>query len=240
MSTLPDRQTLLLDADDTLWENNVYYERAFDEFVEFLAHEHLTAGEIREVLDRFEIANGFGARAFARSLTDTFAEISGSRDLDTLRQVERFGLRILEIDIEIIAGVEETLAALRPHHDLFLFTKGDLEEQRLKIERSGIGHIFDAHIIAADKQTHTYAELADSMGLDPEHTWMIGNSKKADIKPALEAGLHAVFVPHPMTWHLEHIDFEHHPDWKGRFAEVERFPDLRTLFHSSEPDRFSS
>jgi putative hydrolase of the HAD superfamily len=234
MTVLLDRQTLLLDADDTLWENNVYYERSFDEFVDFLAHEHLSPAEIREVLDRFEIANGFGARAFSRSLRETLAEIRGSDDPDALQQVEQLGMRILEIDIEIIVGVEETLSELRPHHDLFLFTKGDQEEQQLKIERSGIGHYFDAHIIAADKKTETYADLVDSMGLDPEQTWMIGNSKKADIKPALEAGIHAVFVPHPMTWHLEHIDIEHNPEWRGRFAEIQRFADLKTLFRSSD------
>jgi putative hydrolase of the HAD superfamily len=230
MPDLLDHQTLLLDADDTLWENNVYYEQSFDEFVGFLAHEHLSAAEIRAVLDRFEIANGFGARAFARSLAETFAEIRGTSDEATLRDVERFGLRILEIDIEIMDGVEETLAALRPHHELYLFTKGDLEEQRLKIERSGIGHYFDAHVVAADKKTHTYAELADSMGFDPGSTWMVGNSTRSDIQPALEAGLHAIYIPHPMTWHLEHVDIEHNPSWKGRFAEIKRFADLKSLF----------
>jgi len=233
MTALLDTQTLLLDADDTLWENNVYYERSFDEFVDFLAHGHLSSAEIREVLDRFEIANGFGARAFARSLVETFVEVGGSNDEETLRQVERFGLRILEIGMEIIPGVEETLSALRPHHELYLFTKGDDEEQRLKIQRSGIGHYFDAHVVAADKKTHTYAELADALGLDPESTWMVGNSTKSDIQPALEAGLHAVYIPHPMTWHLEHVDIEHNPGWKGRFAEIERFTDLTTLFAHS-------
>lgn len=234
MPDLLDRQTLLLDADDTLWENNVYYERAFDEFVDFLAHEHLTSAEIREVLDGFEIANGFGARAFAKSLAETFARISGSTDESTLREVEQFGLRILEIEMEVMPGVEETLISLRPYHDLFLFTKGDLEEQQLKIERSGIGHYFDAHVVAADKKMHTYAELADSMGLEPERTWMVGNSTRSDIQPALEAGLHAVYIPHPMTWHLEHIDIQHNPEWRGRFAEIDRFADLRTLFRSTD------
>lgn len=228
-----DGQTLLLDADDTLWENNVYYEHAFEEFVDFLAHGHLSTAEIREILDRFEIANGLGARAFARSLAETFSEIQGDHDETTLRQVEQFGLRILEIEMEILPGVEQTLNALQPHHDLFLFTKGDLEEQRLKIERSGIGHYFDAHVVAADKKAHTYAELADSMGLDHHRTWMVGNSTKSDIQPALEAGLHAIYIPHPMTWHLEHVDITHNPEWKGRFAEIERFADLTNMFRSS-------
>lgn len=35
-------QYLIFDADDTLWENNIYFERAFDEFVDFLDHSTLT------------------------------------------------------------------------------------------------------------------------------------------------------------------------------------------------------
>ena len=31
------RQNLLIDADDTLWENNVYFEEAFEQFVDFLS-----------------------------------------------------------------------------------------------------------------------------------------------------------------------------------------------------------
>ena len=31
-------------------------------------------------------------------------------------------------------------------------------------------------------------------------TWMIGNSPKSDINPALACGLHAVFIHHPHTW----------------------------------------
>jgi putative hydrolase of the HAD superfamily len=230
MTTLLDNQNILLDADDTLWENNVYYERAFDQFVDFLAHEQLSPGEIRKVLDRFEIVNGFGARAFAKSLVETFVEVGGSDDAATRRQVEQYGLRILDIEMDVMPGVVETLEALRRHHALYLFTKGDLEEQQLKIQRSGIGHNFDGHIIAAEKTVQTYAELVDSLGLDPDTTWMVGNSTKSDIQPALEAGLHAVYIPHPMTWHLEHVDIEHHPNWKGRFTEIERFADLTTLF----------
>lgn len=230
MNPLYDAQTILLDADDTLWENNVYYERAFEEFVDVLDHAHLSPSEVRQVLDRFEMANGFGARAFAQSLVDTFSELAGRNDDATMEQVERLGLQILEIEMEIIPGVEETLASLRPHHDLFLFTKGDLEEQQLKIQRSGIGHYFDAHIVAADKKVHTYTELVDAFGLDPDQTWMVGNSPRSDIQPALEAGIHAVFIPHAMTWHLEHVDIEHNPEWRGRFAEIERFEALTTLF----------
>jgi putative hydrolase of the HAD superfamily len=234
MTDLLDRQQLLFDADDTLWENNVHFERGFEEFVSFLNHERLSTQEIREVLDRFERVNIsnqlYGARAFANGLAETYQEITGSRDDAELAAVQQFGLRILEIEMDLIDGVEETLNALRPHHDLFLITKGDLEEQQLKINRSAISGLFDAHVITREKRTDTYRDIVDSLDLERERTWMIGNSTRSDIHPALEAGLHAVLIPHDMTWHLEHIEFERHPDWAGRFVELQRFRDLTTLF----------
>ncbi len=237
-ATVPlDRQQLLFDADDTLWENNVHFERSIEEFVRFLDHEHLSPGEIRAMLDEIELANvsthGYGARAFAHSLSQTFQQITGSDDEQALESVRTLGLRILNIEMELIEGVEETLESLRPHHDLLLITKGDLEEQRLKIDRSAVSQIFDGHIITQEKSVDTYRDIVDSLELDPERTWMIGNSTRSDIHPALEAGLHAVLIPHPMTWHLEHVDIYHHPGWKGRFVELGSFRDLLTLFRHS-------
>ena len=47
-------QHLLIDADDTLWENNIYFEDAFEEFVDYLKHSSMSAAEIRTVLDEIE------------------------------------------------------------------------------------------------------------------------------------------------------------------------------------------
>jgi putative hydrolase of the HAD superfamily len=232
---LLDQQHLLFDADDTLWENNVYFERSFEAFVAFLNHESLSVPEIRAVLDEVEVAtltsHGYGARGFAHTLRETFHQITGSRDEQQLATVETLGLRILKAEIELIAGVRETLEALRPHHDLFLITKGNLEEQRLKIERSGISDLFDASVVTDEKRTATYRETTTTLDLDPERTWMIGNSPKSDIGPALEAGLNAVVVPHEMTWHMEHAEIIPNPEWPGTLVELQRFPDLQTLFH---------
>jgi phosphoglycolate phosphatase-like HAD superfamily hydrolase len=44
------RQSLIVDADDTLWENNIYFERAFDDFCDFLAHSTVSAEQVRAVM----------------------------------------------------------------------------------------------------------------------------------------------------------------------------------------------
>ena len=138
-----------------------------------------------------------------------------------------FAERILEYPMEVIEGVPETLEYLAFRHDLTLFTKGHPEEQRLKIERSGLGAFFAHAAIVKEKDSAAYRALALERGFDPGLSWMIGNSPKSDINPALEAGWNAVFVPHARTWTLERQEIE--PP-EGRLLVVERFADLKRDF----------
>jgi putative hydrolase of the HAD superfamily len=226
------RQFLIVDADDTLWENNIYFERAFDEFVEFLAHSALSADEVRAVLDEIEFANtkvhGYGSLNFARSLRECYRRLS-EREIreDDLRVVMGFAELILECPMEVIAGVPETLEYLAGRHDLTLFTKGHPDEQKLKIDRSGLGVWFAHTAIVKEKDAAAYRALAAERGLDPAQTWMIGNSPKSDVNPALDAGLNAVFVPHAHTWVLEKQEIRTGP---GKVVTVASFGDLRGVF----------
>lgn len=228
------RQHLLIDADDTLWENNRYFEEAIEEFIDFLNHSRLTTAEVRAVLDEIELANtrvhGYGARSFTRSLRACYEHLAERqiRDED-LAVVMDFGERILRQQMEVIPGVEETLRGLVGRHDLVLFTKGHPEEQRLKIDRSGLAGYFSRAVIASEKDEGTYRRLVAELGFDPARTWMVGNSPKSDINPALEAGLNAVYVPHERTWRLEHQEVPGH-GFPGRLLVLERFAELREFF----------
>jgi putative hydrolase of the HAD superfamily len=226
------RQHLLIDADDTLWENNVYFERAFDSFVEFLGHSSLSSDAIRAILDEIELANikvnGYGAANFGRNLCQCYERLVERHiqpgDADRILQ---FASAIMEQPIEIIDGVPETLEYLSMRHDLTLFTKGHVEEQKLKVDRSGLGIYFGHTAIVREKDSAAYQTIVGENGLTPETTWMIGNSPKSDINPALEAGLNAVYVPHDRTWHLEKTEMRSGP---GRFLKVKSFCELRDWF----------
>jgi putative hydrolase of the HAD superfamily len=226
------RQHLLIDADDTLWENNIYFEQAFDNFVAFLDHSSLSPLEIRAVLDEIELANikihGYGAENFGRGLCQCYERLV-ERDVQTgdLDRILNLASKIIEQPIEMIEGVLETLAYLAVKHDLTLFTKGHPEEQKLKVDRSGVGVYFGHTAIVREKDAPTYAALVAERRLDPQRTWMIGNSPKSDINPALEAGLNAVFIPHDRTWHLERTDLASGP---GRLLQAKNFADLKTWF----------
>ncbi|HEX4134728.1 MAG TPA: HAD family hydrolase [Bryobacteraceae bacterium] len=226
------RQHLIFDADDTLWENNVYFEQAFQDFCAYLNHSSLTPDEVRGILDEIEIENnkihGYGAVNFGRNLSQCYLRLA-ERAVDDhdLKRVSAFAHRILLQEIELMEGVAETLPFLAEKHELTLFTKGEPTEQNRKIDLSGLRPLFTHCEIVKEKNRNAYQELARVRGFDPERTWMIGNSPKSDINPALDAGLRAVFVPHQRTWTLEREEIRKGND---RLTVVNRFSDLADLF----------
>ena len=223
------RYHLLIDADDTLWENNIYFEQAIHAFITFLDHSQLTREEVRAVLDDVERLMGYGSANFTRSLVETYRRLA-ERDLEDedVQQVRRFGEQIRSHPLQLLDGVKETLDYLSPRHDLVLLTKGDLEEQKLKVERSGIEEYFRQVEIVQEKDVATYRRVVEELQVDPQLTWMVGNSPRSDINPALAAGLNAVYIPHPHTWRLEHEEVN--SAGEGRQLTLSAFAELRTYF----------
>jgi putative hydrolase of the HAD superfamily len=223
-------QTLLIDADDTLWENNIYFERAIARFISFLNHHEFSAEQVREVLNDVEreciVTHGYGLHSFAHALVATFERLSVhpvTAELHT--QVRSFAASIENHPIEFISEVPETLEYLSARHRLILMTKGNLPEQSGKVERSGLKKFFTSVEVVAEKNATTYTSVIEKHRLMHDSTWMVGNSPKSDINPALAAGLHAVFVPHGDTWILEHEELNPAPPQQkllivGRFAEL--------------------
>jgi len=230
----PAGQVLLIDADDTLWENNIYFERAIASFIGYLNHRTYSPDEVRRHLNRHELAtireHGYGVKSFRRSLLSCMEELGEQPVTEAMhRQVLGFTEAIVNGEMEIIAGVAETLLHLKGRHTVWLATKGNPEEQHGKIERSKLAEHFHGVEVMAEKDEASYRELAERHGWAPERTWMIGNSPKSDINPALAAGLGAVYIPHPHTWVLERTALAREPDGI-RFVQLERFAALAEIF----------
>jgi putative hydrolase of the HAD superfamily len=227
-------QTLLFDADDTLWENNIYFERAIAAFISYLDHRVHTPEEVRERLNHCERATiakmGYGLTSFRQSLIDCFEQLSDAPiTADKHERIAAFAQSIAAQEIELLPGVAETLSTLRERHTLVMVTKGNLEEQTDKLERSGLRPCFSAVEVLAEKNVAAYRELATRHAWEAEKTWMIGNSPKSDVNPALGAGLHAVFLPHDATWVLEHETIDR-PGSGQRLLELSRLGDLLEYF----------
>jgi putative hydrolase of the HAD superfamily len=223
-------QTLLIDADDTLWENNIYFERAIARFISFLNHHEFSAEQVRGVLNDVEreciVKHGYGLHSFAHALVDTFERLSAKPVTPELHaQITNFAHSIADHPVELLPEVPETLQYLAERHRLILMTKGAIAEQTGKVERSGLKRYFAEVEIVAEKDPAAYGHVVEKFELAHDATWMVGNSPKSDINPAMAAGLHAVFVPHGDTWILEHEEINPAPPRQkllivGRFAEM--------------------
>ena len=227
-------QTLLFDADDTLWENNIYFERAIAAFISYLDHRVHTREEVREHLNMCERAtiaeHGYGLQSFRRSLVNCFEQLTDSPiSSEKHARIVAFTESISAQEIELLPGVRATLEELQARHRLILVTKGDVSEQTDKLERSGLSGFFSAVEVLAEKETGAYLDLARHHGCEASNTWMIGNSPRSDINPALAAGLNAVFIPHDFTWVLEHEVVDQAPA-SQRLMELGSFAELTEHF----------
>jgi putative hydrolase of the HAD superfamily len=223
----PDSSTLIFDADDTLWENNIYYDRVTDAFCALMARRGVAEAAARERLDAVERKNtpvkGYGTWKFFESLIESYRSlVDGSARVEDEEELRAAMEIVFDPPMVLLPGVRETLEALRPGRTFVLFTKGVPEEQNRKIDRSGLRGMFDHVRIPPEKHERAYRALVAEIGADPACTWMIGNSPRSDINPAVAAGLRAVYIPHPCTWILEKEEVPEHPAVVrlGAFSEL--------------------
>src|SRR5205085_7018477 len=123
----------------------------------------MTPVEIRAVLDEIEDANarihGYGSANFGRNLRQCYSRLCEREVCDgDLATVMSFAERILECPMEVIEGVAETLDYLAQRHELTLFTKGHPDEQKLKLDRSGLAVYFNHTAIVKEKDSAAYGK----------------------------------------------------------------------------------
>jgi putative hydrolase of the HAD superfamily len=231
MSRLP-RQTLLFDGDDTLWDNNVHFERAIDAWLRAVAPGGWTEAAARAELDRVEevdfTTRGVGKAAFGVHLRQAAATIVPGPALATaLVAIDRILEDMPTTAVTPFEGVTATLDELASRHTLGLVTRGDPAEQWAKIDASGLRDRFVHIAVVPHKTPETYRDLVARWGIDPATTTMIGNSPRSDILPARAAGLAAILVTHALSWRLEITDLDPGDDGVRTIARIE---DLTAIF----------
>ena len=218
------------DADDTLWQNEQFFQMTQERFAallaDFAAPDHLA--DRLEAAERRNLGRyGFGIKGFVLSMIETAIEVTGERvPARVIREIVEAGHAMLEHPIHLIGGAAEAIAALAPGYTLVLVTKGDLIDQERKLAQSGLGEQFDAVEIVSDKTRATYSSAFARHGTGAEAALMVGNSLKSDVIPALEAGAWGVHVPHDLTWSFEHAE---PPVSHPRFARIEGLAALPAL-----------
>ena len=204
---MDDRPVLGLDADDTLWENEVHFRETERRFVELMAPWADGSTTEAALLDT-ERANveitGYGVKCFVLSMVETAISLSdGAVGAEPISRVLEWGRQMLEAPVALLPDVAETIGTLADAHRLLLITKGDLTDQRRKVDASGLADHFWRIEVVAEKDTPTYRDILSRHGIDATEFVRVGNSVPSDVLPVLEAGGRAIHIPHDLTWALE-------------------------------------
>ena len=219
--------TIGFDADDTLWQNEQFFRLTERRFAELLA-DYAEPGDLVERLLQAERKNlaayGFGIKGFTLSMIETAIEVTeGRAPANVIQAILEAGRDMLSHPVETLPHVRETLETLAGGFRLVMITKGDLFDQERKLAASGLGDFFDAVEIVSDKKPDTYSRIFARHGDGPERAMMVGNSLKSDVLPVLDAGGWGVFVPHELTWVLEHAE---EPAGNPRFRKIAHLGEL--------------
>ena len=227
---MPNLTTIGFDADDTLWHHERYFVATKERFLALLepyadlerVDLQLHETEVRNVKDY-----GFGVKGFTLSMIETAIDATdGKVPAGVIAEILEAGREMLVHPVNPYPGVAETLKALSPSHTLILITRGDLFDQERKLAASGLAGYFDAVEIVSDKTAPVYERLFIRHGDGAEHAMMIGNSMRADVVPALEAGAWGIHVPSEHVWSL---DLQDDPADISRFRRFGALPEILPL-----------
>lgn len=233
------KQTLLFDLDDTLVHCNKYFLLILDQFADLMSDWFgpcgISRGEILEKQTEIDIAgvqvHGFKGDHFPQSFVDTyrhFSSLTGRRtspvEIDTLF---RLGRSVYELEVEPYPHMDETLEHLvREGHELHLYTGGETYIQQNKIERLQLRKYFEDRIyVRRHKNADALEQILLDNGLDRSSTWMIGNSLRTDVVPALQCGIHSVYLKHENEWSYNLVPIEV-PPAAGAFVTLHSLIDV--------------
>jgi len=224
--------TVGFDADDTLWHNERFFRLTQDRFEQLLAdyadpahlHQRLLEAERRNIAHY-----GFGIKGFTLSMIETALDITQNRvPASVIRELIEASQEMLRHPIDLLPHARETVQAAAQNHKVLLITKGDLLDQERKLAQSGLGDLFDGVEIVSDKTPATYQALLQRHGVGATQAMMVGNSMKSDVRPMVALGGWGVFVPHGLTWELEHAE---PPTDTTRFRELPSLAGIPQLLH---------
>ncbi len=218
---MSNKQIIGFDADDTLWENEVFFHQAQMKFIEL----HPQIKDPEEVIFQIEKKNiefyGYGIKGFILSLLETSVRSSNNQpDFQNIAKIIKIGKDMLAQPIQLLPDVKNTLRHLSEHYTLIMITKGDLLDQQRKVKESGLLKYFSLIEIVSEKDEQTYLEILEKNNISPKEFLMVGNSLKSDVLPVRKIGGTGVYIPHKLTWKHEEVDST---------FDLERVVELKTI-----------
>jgi len=232
------RQILLFDLDDTLIHCNKYFLEAIDAFADMLLDwfqgTDVSAEEIKDKQHELDLSyvekEGFVPTHFPQSLVMTYRWLADRLNRPVqdkhIEALTRLGMSVYEKEIESYPHMNETLLELQDEgHLLCLYTGGDALIQQKKIERIGLRKFFKDRIyIERHKNVEALANILKRERFPQSNTWMIGNSIRTDIVPALKNGIHAIHIPAEKEWSFNIVPVDVEPS--GAYLAVKQLRNI--------------
>ena len=227
--------TIIFDADDTLWECEPFFQQT-KQFVCYLLKDYADEKTLKELIYKNHIAKlelyGYGVKGYILSLVKTALDVSEMKvSTDIIDSIIALGDTMLNDPIVLLPGVEQVLKDLKPSYRLVMITKGDLLDQMNKLKRSGLEEYFEKVEVVSEKDEATYKQVFEKMGIEPSNALMVGNSLKSDVLPVVAIGGTGVHVPFEITWDHEKIEKEIDND---RIFELKSITDLVKLLQKEK------
>ncbi|WP_147535445.1 HAD family hydrolase [Bacillus marasmi] len=218
-----EKQNILFNLDDTLAYCNRYFNTVVERFIDQMSiwFDTLTREDIRQKQLEFDLdaisVHGLASNRFPESFVKTYkyyCEKYGKEkyksEIDYLREL---GFWVFEIPVEPIPYMNETLSTLKDAgHELYLHTGGDEANQLRKISQLEITTYFEHRIfISEHKDTTALSDILKTIDADPYKTWMVGNSLRTDILPALKMEINAIYIPAESEWKYNEVEVDVEP-----------------------------
>ncbi len=226
-------EVIAFDADDTLWRTEHLFQEIQRRLSEILDR-YAPHDQVQDRFHKMEMDNiklfGYGAKGFTLSMIETAIEISRGRIGATdIHEIIMMGKGLLDAPLDLIDGCAQVLEHLRGDYRLFLITKGDVLDQRNKIEKSGLEDLFERTVVVQEKDPDSYRAVFLEHRIDPQLMAMVGNSMRSDVLPVLELGGAAIYIPYHITAHFEIVEQEiQHPRFH-QLQSISQLPDLLKL-----------
>lgn len=221
------KRAIVFDADDTLWTTESLYDSALDDTqreVERLGLDGDLWRKYQREIDLEQVRQlGFAPQRFPTSSVQAFRLLSPSHDAEAEDRVYRLSASVFRRKAELMPQVVEILSILSPKYRLGLLTKGDRTIQHQRIRQSGLIHYFQAIAIVQQKSVETFRAICHLLSVPYSLTVSVGNSLEWDIIPAVECGLHGVWIERP-TWQYESGTRLQVPDGVTRLESLDGLP----------------
>lgn len=242
-----NQQTLIMDLDDTLIHCNKYFVESRNRFANVMKKwfKTLSKDEILQKQSEIDIKSveqhGLHSSRYTESLVATyryFCQIIGRKmKASEINQVQKIGQSVFQRKVKPFPNMYEILDTLHSDgHQLYLFTGGDEENQKRKITQLALTDYFEERIfIFEHKNTEAMQQVIDKINADKRNIWMIGNSLKTDIKPAIEIGINAIHIPAEIEWSYNIVDIDIEPS--GTYAQLKSLRHLPDYIREQVYDR---